>query len=65
MRLTPDRHDRGWLKVALLTSIVITDQSWRFCIEPTGYRDAVWERSGYVEIIRWRRKSRGRPPQSR
>ena len=48
-----NRHDRGWPKFQLLTFVTITDQSWRYCIEPMGYRDTVWERSGYVELIRW------------
>jgi hypothetical protein len=48
------RHDRGWPKVEVITFIVETDASWRFCIEPMGHRDAIWERSGYVEIIQWK-----------
>jgi hypothetical protein len=55
LTLGVNRHDKGWPKVSLLTYIVVTDQSWRYCIEPVGYRDTVWERSGYVELIRWRR----------
>ena len=55
--LTPRRHERGWRKIELQLSIVEMGQSWRFCIEPMGYRDAVWERSGYVELIIWRRLS--------
>ena len=54
MGLTTNRHDRGWPKVSLLTYIVVTDQSWRYCIEPMGYRDAIWERSGYVELIKFK-----------
>jgi hypothetical protein len=57
--LAPNRHERGWPRVELQLFIVETDQSWRFCIEPMGYRDAVWERSGYVEIIQWKRLRRG------
>jgi len=54
MGLITNRHDRGWPKVSLLTYIVVTDQSWRYCIEPMGYRDAIWERSGYVELIKFK-----------
>ena len=54
MTIAPNRHNRGWPKVALLTYITETDQSWRFCIEPMGHRDAIWERSGYVELIQWK-----------
>jgi hypothetical protein len=53
--LLPNRHERGWPRAALISYIVETDQSWRFCIEPMGQRDAVWERSGYVELIQWKR----------
>jgi hypothetical protein len=53
--IKPNRHDRGWPKMALLTYTVEMGQSWRFCIEPMGRRDAVWERSGYVELIIWKR----------
>ena len=53
--LTPNRHNRGWPRVQLLTYVTITDASWRYCIEPMGYRDTIWERSGYVELVRWRR----------
>jgi hypothetical protein len=52
--LAPNRHDRGWPRVEVITFVVETDQSWRFCIEPMGYRDTVWERSGYVELIVWK-----------
>lgn len=55
MTLTPNRHNRGWPRVAILTYIVEMEQSWRFCIDPMGWRDAVWERSGYVELIQWKR----------
>jgi hypothetical protein len=54
--LQSNRHDRGWPRVSILSYIAITDQSWRYCIEPMGYRDNVWERSGYVELIVWLRK---------
>jgi hypothetical protein len=54
--IKPNRHDRGWPKVALITYIYETEASWRFCIEPMGWRDAVWERSGYVELIQWKRQ---------
>jgi hypothetical protein len=47
------RHHRGWPRFQLLTWVTVTDQSWRYCIEPMGYRDTIWERSGYVELIRW------------
>jgi hypothetical protein len=53
--LPANRHDRGWPKVQLLTYVTETDQSWRFCIEPMGYRDTIWERSGYVELVVFRR----------
>jgi hypothetical protein len=53
--LAPNRHHRGWPQIELLTFIVETDQSWRFCIEPMGYRDAIWERGGYLELIQWKR----------
>jgi hypothetical protein len=52
------RHDRGWPKVQVITFVTKTDVSWRFCIEPMGYRDTVWYRSGYVEIIRWVRQKK-------
>lgn len=55
MILTPNRHNRGWSKVALLTYIVEMEQSYRFCIDPMGQRDAIWERSGYVELIQWKK----------
>jgi hypothetical protein len=51
--LTSNRHNRGWPRVQLLTYVTITDASWRYCIEPMGYRDTIWERSGYVELVRW------------
>jgi hypothetical protein len=51
--LTRDRHNRGWPRFQLLTYVTVTDQSWRYCIEPMGYRDTIWGRSGYVELIRW------------
>ena len=53
MTLAPNRHARGWPKVALLTWIELTDQTWRYCIEPMGRRDDVWVRRGYVELIQW------------
>jgi hypothetical protein len=53
--LKPNRHDRGWSKFQLLTYVTVTEQSWRYCIEPMGQRDTVWERSGYVELIRFER----------
>lgn len=53
LRLTPNRHERGWPKFQLLTFIAQYPSSERFCIEPMGQRDSVWERSGYVELIRW------------
>jgi hypothetical protein len=37
----------------------VTDQSWRFCIEPMGYRDVIWERSGYVELIQFKKTYTG------
>ena len=51
--LAPNRHNKGWPRFQLLTYVTETEQSWRYCIEPMGYRDAVWERSGYVELIVW------------
>jgi hypothetical protein len=53
--LEPNRHDRGWPRFQLLTYVTVTEQSWRYCIEPMGRRDTVWERSGYVELIRFER----------
>ena len=58
--LAPDRHNRGWTRVALITEIVVTDQSWRFCIEATGWRDATFHRSGYLEIVQFRSASAAR-----
>jgi hypothetical protein len=57
--LAPDRHNRGWPRVALITEIVVTDQSWRFCIEATGWRDTTFHRSGYLEIVQFRSAARG------
>jgi hypothetical protein len=54
-RLLKDRHNKGWPRVEVKTFIVETEQSWRYCIEPMGYRDVIWERSGYVELIVWKR----------
>jgi hypothetical protein len=54
-----NRHDKGWPKVQLLTWVTVTDQTWRYCIEPMGYRDTIWERSGYVELIRFGLRVRG------
>ena len=52
-RLPPNRHERGWPKFQLMTFVRQYPSSERFCIEPMGYRDTVWERSGYVELIRF------------
>jgi hypothetical protein len=57
--LETNRHDRGWPRFQLLTWVTVSDQTWRYCIEPMGYRDTVWERSGYVELIRWNTSYRG------
>jgi hypothetical protein len=51
--LIANRHDRGWPKAQVLTFITVTNQSWRYCIEPMGHRDVVWYRAGYVELVRW------------
>lgn len=53
LTLRVNRHNKGWPRVQLLTYVVVTDQSWRYCIEPMGRRDTIWERSGYVEVIVW------------
>lgn len=55
MILAPNRHNRGWPNVALLTYITETDQSWRYCIEAFGYRDNVFRRASYMEIIQWKK----------
>ena len=52
-RLPPNRHERGWPKYQLLTFVIQYPCSERFCIEPMGLRDTVWERCGYVELIRF------------
>jgi hypothetical protein len=53
--IAPNRHNRGWPRVEVKTFTVEMGQSWRFCIEPMGYRDTIWERSGYVELIVWKK----------
>lgn len=55
--LKPGRHNRGWPRITVLTYIVISDTTWRYCIEPMGTRDSIWERSGYVELIVWRKQN--------
>jgi hypothetical protein len=59
--LKPNRHDRGWPKVQVIMFLTVTEQSWRYCIEPMGYRDTVWYRSGYVELICWDKSYTGGP----